>query len=91
MYFNQTDFFKALPSLDEHEMALMKELSEQLVAIRVPQYPEHMRELATLYSKSARLGGRFINVLATSGVLEPPTEKRCPGLCTIMFSDKLPE
>ncbi len=91
VYFNQTDFFRALPSLNEHEMTLIKELSEQLVAIIVPQYPEHMRELAKLYSKSARLGGRFINVLATSGVLEPPTEKRCPGLCTIMFSDKLPE
>ena len=49
-----------------------------------------MRDLAKLYIRGANVRGYFISELVENGSLRLPTEKRAPGLCTIMYADRLP-
>ena len=87
---HDTSFWKAIPHPDENETGLIRELSDKLLKIRLPRYPEHMRDLAKLYIRGANVRGYYISELVENGTLRLPTEKRAPGLCTIMYADRLP-
>ena len=88
--FENTAFWKALPRPDEHESSLISELSEKLIELEVARYPEHMRKVARFYRRYPKIGAYLLEELVNNGSLKLPTEKRAPGLCTIMYADKLP-
>ena len=50
-----------------------------------------MRKVAELYNSCPEISMYVIERLVVSGALKKPSELRAPGLCTIMFSDRLPE
>ena len=50
-----------------------------------------MRKVAELYTSCPQISMYVIERLVASGALKKPSELRAPGLCTIMFSDRLPE
>lgn len=87
----KTDFYRLLPAPNETEKALMHELSEKICSICLDKYPEHMRPVAKLYNSSPSIAMYVIEELVEKNILIKPSELRAPGLCTLVFADKLPE
>lgn len=89
-WLENTPLIKALPKPDGHESALINELAEKLCDLIVPQYPEQMRPVAKLYNSCPSIGMYVIEQLVKDSRLKPPSALRAPGLCSVMFSDRLP-
>ena len=90
-WIENSKLWSVIPEPDENERALLDELAEKLKRLVVPRYPEQMRKVAELYNSCPEISMYVIERLVASGALKKPSELRAPGLCTIMFSDRLPE
>lgn len=88
---SDTELIKAIPSPNAEESSLILELSEKLCDLLLPQYPEHMREVARLYNSNPAISRYMLEQLVDKGILTLPSPKRAPGLCTILFADRLPK
>lgn len=89
--FDDTDIAKLLPDPNENEKALILELSEKLCDLLVPRYPENMQSIAKLYNSNPKLTPFMLEELVQSESLSLPSPLRAPGLCTLVFADKLPK